>query len=898
VATARLTGDHRESIVQRQASGSQRLQLVDASGGKADDVSAGLGSNGVPRPVDLPAITTVVPGHPQEQRTSEPLTFGIPLPQGTATDPGAFGLRKLTGQHVPVQCKVLERWPRDRSIRWLLVDAQLDAPETYIVHLSPEQSAITSAVRLVQRSSQSRVETAGLAFELSTGGPRLCTIFGAASSAPLGSIEVVIRDDTNRALAVQMTTITEEVTGPLRTTVRIEGIAGPQNHPKLMLTARCSWFAGHRTARFEICVRNPNRAKHKGGHWELGDPGSVLVSDISVVVRSVSRHEQVWCRAAREERPFRAGLPLAILQHSSGGPHWRTAVHINRHGDIPLTKNGFELCAPDVSRQGRRASPILWFADGSMFSVAIQDFWQNFPKALEAEPYCIVARLFPALDDAQEIQGGEQKTHVLGIGCGETHGSAQALEWILEPGLAAPAPEWFAASGVVPYLIPVSAGADHRHERLVRAAIEGEETFKHKRERIDEYGWRHFGDLYADHESVRAPRDKPLVSHYNNQYDAIWGCAIQFMRSGNSRWWTAMQQLARHVVDIDIYHTSRDKAAYNGGLFWHTVHYTDAGRATHRSYPKTEGVSGGGPSNEHIYSTGLMYLYWLTGQAWARDAVISLADWVIRVDDGNLTPFRWLSRAPTGLASATVGPGYHGPGRGAGNSILALLNAFRMTAERKYLEKAEALIRRCCHPDDDPATRDLLNREPRWSYTVFLEALARYLDDKADIGELDEMYAYARAVLLRYAQWLADHEYPYLDRPTELEFPTETWAAQEMRKCDALLYASRHAAGSQAERFRDRADFFYAASLDWLERFGTRALTRPVVLMMTHGHVHAAAAGSGLCPAPPGSDYQYGPRESFVPQKQIALRRAKVLCTTAAVLIVGTGLIAGLLSLR
>ena len=35
-------------------------------------------------------------------------------------------------------------------------------------------------------------------------------------------------------------------------------------------------------------------------------------------------------------------------------------------------------------------------------------------------------------------------------------------------------------------------------------------------------------------------------------------------------------ELAQHVVDIDVYHTTKDKSAYNGGLFWHTYHYGDA----------------------------------------------------------------------------------------------------------------------------------------------------------------------------------------------------------------------------------------------------------------------------------------------------------------------------------
>ena len=99
--------------------------------------------------------------------------------------------------------------------------------------------------------------------------------------------------------------------------------------------------------------------------------------------------------------------------------------------------------------------------------------------------------------------------------------------------------------------------------------------------------------------------DARLVSHYNNQYDAVAGFASQFLRTGDVRWWELMDDLARHVVDIDIYHTDRDKSAYNDGLFWHTSHYVDAGLSTHRSYPQSPRVGGGGPSNEHNYATGL-----------------------------------------------------------------------------------------------------------------------------------------------------------------------------------------------------------------------------------------------------------------------------------------------------
>ena len=61
------------------------------------------------------------------------------------------------------------------------------------------------------------------------------------------------------------------------------------------------------------------------------------------------------------------------------------------------------------------------------------------------------------------------------------------------------------------------------------------------------------------------------------------------------------------------------------------------------------------------------------------------------------------------------------------------------------------------------------------------------------------MYSYARITLLRYADWMAEHEYPFLDKPEKLEFPTETWAAQDMRKVEVFQWAARHGSEQQKQ---------------------------------------------------------------------------------------------------
>jgi hypothetical protein len=298
--------------------------------------------------------------------------------------------------------------------------------------------------------------------------------------------------------------------------------------------------------------------------------------------------------------------------------------------------------------------------------------------------------------------------------------------------------------------------------------------------------------------------------------------------------------LARHVVDIDIYHTQRDKPAYCGGLFWHTDHYVSAATATHRTYSRynlqgTKHHYGGGPSSEHNYATGLLYHHYLTGDADSKRAVIELADWVLRMDDGRLAAWSWLDDGPTGNASRTRDDDYHGPGRGAGNSLNVLLDAWDVARQRRHLDFAEKLVRRSIHPADDIGRLELLDVERRWSYTVFLVALARYLAMKSAEEEFDATYDYARASLLHYAAWMVEHERPTLDRPEQLQYVTESWAAQDLRKANVLRLAALIAPAEFASRVRTKADEISDSAWAALLSFPSVHVTRAIAIAAVEG---------------------------------------------------------------
>ena len=83
---------------------------------------------------------------------------------------------------------------------------------------------------------------------------------------------------------------------------------------------------------------------------------------------------------------------------------------------------------------------------------------------------------------------------------------------------------------------------------IFQDSLTGKNNFYQKREIVDEYGWRNFGDIYADHETDGYEGDDLFVSHYNNQYDPIFGFLRQFALSGNAQWFDLANDLAHHVT--------------------------------------------------------------------------------------------------------------------------------------------------------------------------------------------------------------------------------------------------------------------------------------------------------------------------------------------------------------
>ena len=753
---------------------------------------------------------------------AEPVVLGLAVPRGRLQAPvpgqGWVRLFDAAGELVNAGFSALHAWP-DGSVAWLLTEFVCSAAGgRFQVRASTESAAPPAPpAPLLPRGAR-------LSVTLVEGPPQ--TIALCETSREATPVSTVGRGEATLA----------DLKFEVRTT----------RWPELDLL------------RMELVVHNPRPAKHAGGLWDLGDPGSICIRDLSL---SMPLPTPTPCSIQVEpDEPFvDAPDGFVLFQASSGGLHWNCDNHVDATGRVPLAFRGYRA----GPREGLRAQPILRFGSREL---ALSEFWQNFPKVFGVAAGVVRIGLFPAEHGApHELQGGERKRHTLWMG------PTEALGFVATPRRAVQSPAEVVASGVL-HGLGLATHDDPGLERHVARVLAPATGFAARRELIDEYGWRHWGDLNADHEAAEQFAPTPFISHYNNQYDCVDAFLLWFLRTGDPRWFRLADPLARHVVDIDLYLTDADRSAYSGGQFWHTDHHRPALTSTHRCYARGNagaGPYGGGPGNEQNYPSGLWLHHLLTGDPWSRSAALGLADWVLRMDDGHRNVLGLVETGATGAASQTYSPDFHGPGRGAGNSINALCDAWRFTGNEQYLTAAEALIARCVHPDQDLDALDLLDAERRWSYVVFVKYLLKYLHLKESAGRLDTAWRLGRAALVHYARFMVQRERSSTTDKARLEFVTETWPAQDLRKAQVVHQAAAYVPEPERRRFHTWAEHFFDCAFAELSRYGTADRCRPLVLVLhpAIARAYARTHPDEAAPTDPEPGAPLPPFRPFVPQK-------------------------------
>ena len=773
------------------------------------------------------------------------ISIGVPFPISVCQSVSQLSLASDAGEVHCHELDVLEYWP-DKSVKWVLLKAVISLPANTDMRCTFAARLGTEGVTVESRLSVSESSTV---IEVTNGISRFCF------DAEHGFFPAVAPDSDNTAVPttadlvltdahgqhcrfeLQEQRIEQGARGQIACITRLGHLTLAATERRMLVEVSYTVYASTGLMECALTVHNPSRALHPNGFWDLGDPGSIVFRALSVEMNGESLHAPKYSLA--DNHPFIVvdGAAIEITQESSGGQQRKSKIHVQADGSLPdLSRCCVVMQDHNVNAETERANPTVRFGNEEISTtIALEHFWQNFPKSMRVEEGNFGLSLYPDISPTlHELQGGEKKTHRFFL---QIARPGNALQWLHQPASITIDRDTVHSSAVFPY---TSANhTDAEYDALLSLGLEGEHNFFAKRERVDEYGWRNFGELFADHEVWLYGVHEDFHSHYNNQYDPLAGFARQFALSGDQRWYELMHDLARHVLDIDLYHTDEDRVEYNRGYFWHTNHHVSANTCTHRTFSLSHQSdleshsSSGGPGDQHCYTTGFRYYYCLTGDRRAREAVLSITEWADKTinGSGNLIDgaIRFLRRGLRDGVQVMQGRQVfryaYTLDRGTGNFIRALLNSYRLTGTREYLQRAEVVIENTFSATDDLGARNFDDIEGTWYYTVFLQDVADYLQVKRQEDDLDEHFLRILRGFFHYVDWMLEHEKPFLEQESKLEFVNNTWAAQDIRKAN-LFYVAYLFSTENRVAYLQKAQFFREYVIETLNKSDTPWYTR------------------------------------------------------------------------
>ena len=723
------------------------LLILPICGAAAVAISAEPATTAFPAEIAL-TLTNELPF----ERKAEPVTCGVPLARGFVSRADDLTLLGPAGRATPVQATTTSTY-KDSTPRWVLLDFQVHLPASgktvYRLTRSP-RSPVRRGISYRLEAGVAEIDTQAAKFRIDTRRFRLfdsVVVNGRELLADSTNGGVVLQEeDGSRHVGDETPAKVEfEDAGPMAVVLAVRGRIRPGGKlPLADYVCRMHFYAGKNEVRVSFTLHNPAAHRHPGNVWDLGAGGSVFMEDFSLLLPLVPDRWTARVGVAAD-RPAVAATRL--YQDSSGGPNWNSANHMDKDYKVRTSFRGYRIHeVGGVASEGNRADGWLHVSsDVGGVAVGVRDFWQNFPKTLELDDNKLRVGLWPhEFAGVHEMLGGEQKTHEMLFVFHDAETSDQLIEQRMKayhrPLYAMPDPQAIYATRA---FWPTGPLDRERFEMLEQTCDTfvypvggGRASVITKWDQIDEFGWRHFGDTFADNEVSpgRMVEDFPEhhfgrqpISHFGNEYDVNYGVMLQGLRRGDPRWMWMADVLCRHYADICIYHSDAEPAEpYRHGPFTHTTHDTAAFRSTHRMYPSETGKYGlryasGGPNAGHCYVASLAQHYYLTGDRTSREAFLEVADWTVH------SP--WFTNMMMGDK------------RGIGNFLMTHVYAYQLTNDRKYYDAAVKMIDYVQQPFEGLGA------------TLFVKAAGRFLDVKIENDEIDADCQKALAKMLLFGDF-------------------------------------------------------------------------------------------------------------------------------------------------
>ncbi|MFC1712380.1 hypothetical protein ACFL6S_01860 [Candidatus Poribacteria bacterium] len=623
------------------------------------------------------SISLVVKEPSGIERRSWPVTSGVPLPEGALEDSARVRLSS-EGEELPLQTEVLTRWP-DGSVRWLLLDFQLDLAANgernlaleYGSHV--ERSPVEHPLMVQKIQDATTIVTGPLKMKLSHSEFRLFDSTwldldgdGAFSdNEKITSAEdagIVLTDPEGNMFRANNSNadVQVEQAGPLRACVRIEGTHTGSQGTMFRYIARIHAFRGQPYVRVFYTFIND---------WP---------DELMAQIKSLSLNMTL---SGDGEKPllYTLGTEDSESEKISGAK----SASLFQIDDRSYQINGSEA--------GKRAPGWIDVSSADFgVTVAVRDFWQNYPKALSAKDRTLSVYICPPFekgvydekpleednklyyhlhDGAYKFKVGVARTHEMWFlfHQGQTSNLEKFARASQEPLLATCEPDYVCATKALGDFPTADPDKYFGYDSAVEGAM-----VKHLdiRENVREYGMLNFGDWYGERR----------VNWGNLEYDFQYGLFLQYARTGDRQYYIRAEQAARHNIDVDVVNAVNEHlenpwgSAPIVGEVWlhclnHTGGYYEYGQV---DLPVSKPYFMGHSKNwGHTWAAGDLAYYLFSGDRRALEVSLQIAD------------------AMVANCPIEYGSGTHI--RAQGWPMILLLSAYDVTLDEKYLEAAGTL---------------------------------------------------------------------------------------------------------------------------------------------------------------------------------------------------------------
>lgn len=548
--------------------------------------------------------------------TETGVSWGVPWPRGTVRKDQTFTLTAADGKPLPLQSWPLAYWP-DGSLKFAGFATVAGTPGPF--RLSPGTPTAAAALKVAESTDAIEIDNGRFQCRIPRQGANLIDSITMEGRGVARQGRLVCTLDNGGAFTSAIRKVTVEQTGPVRATVKIEGVhkADSGSREWLPFVVRLYFYSGADPVRLVhtiffdgddqqdfikglgLVFSIPMREQPHNRHVRFSGEGNGLWSEPVEpltgrrVLRAPSGEGSIYIKQLAGERvpnkeAYNAGGQKLISDWATWNDY--KLVQANADGFTIQKRTNPKSCWLDVIG-GRRSSGLVFAGDVSGgLAVGVKNFWQSYPASLEVRNALGNAAdlhvwLWSPDAAPMDLRHYDIRAHDLDSsyedvqpGYSTPHGVGRTSELTLFPSAYVPArdrtaaharlaqeppllvakPEYLHSTGVfgIWSLPDRSAPAKRALEDQLDAAFD----LYHKE--VDQrhwYGFWNYGDVMHQHDGPRHEwrYDVGGFAWDNTELGTDLWLWYTFLRTGRADAFRMAEAMTRHTSEVDVYHLGR-----------------------------------------------------------------------------------------------------------------------------------------------------------------------------------------------------------------------------------------------------------------------------------------------------------------------------------------------------